>query len=735
MTDYNKLKVADLKAELERRGVPTKGLKLKKNFVDKLIEDDASCGDAVEEERMSSEQLTREKQSANVDDVATQEPASEEQTKDVQQSPRQDKPEPVIEEEVIHQDVVPPATAGTPVPEEENPDEAVPIPDHPVKEMEVESLAPTAMDVDEPSKPLLDSITSIKTASQPVSSGTATPTDSLKQEVLEDTRKRKRRSQSPPPTSFEAVQKKAKALDGSPVVKFREDESSEQMVESRNGSHTPVDAAAESRTPVHDAVTPSKTQQKTMDAEKETERVSTEPQGPLTDAPTKTVPDCASEAEVDVDEKPSVPEEVQMGEPKQNRPKDKAAQSAKEEEPLIHDSKVKEQPTVQHEEAANEKVSEAAKDVKPESQTDKASDSQSQSQKEIISAPKPTSGDTRFKSLFSSTAAREAPPPPATGTDEERDISPAIHPATPGLYIRDLRRPFNPTTVRDFKTHLSNLATVGRQQSPNSESPESPILSFFIDSIRTHAFAHFRSTTFASRVRTALHGTPWPTGPNEAWRKPLFVDFIPAEKIPEWIEYEKSGASMKRYEVIYETTSSGDIEAVLREVGQSRSGPRVSILSDTTSQAPHSARPPPPTPKLTEQSQSQSGHGFASLDSLFSSTTAKPKLYYQPVSKSIAEKRLGRFEELARKQKPIRPGDNETRRFTFEDGERAGWVDWGVEAGAGSGRGAGNGGNGLGGFGNGNGGYRGTRGGYGGFRGGRGRRSGYGGDRGGWRGR
>ena len=42
MTDYSKLKVADLKEELKNRGIPLTGLKLKQNFIDRLIEDDAA---------------------------------------------------------------------------------------------------------------------------------------------------------------------------------------------------------------------------------------------------------------------------------------------------------------------------------------------------------------------------------------------------------------------------------------------------------------------------------------------------------------------------------------------------------------------------------------------------------------------------------------------------------------------------------------------------------------------
>src|SRR5277367_1062276 len=41
MVDYSKLKVNELKEELKARGIPFAGLKLKQNFIDKLLEADA----------------------------------------------------------------------------------------------------------------------------------------------------------------------------------------------------------------------------------------------------------------------------------------------------------------------------------------------------------------------------------------------------------------------------------------------------------------------------------------------------------------------------------------------------------------------------------------------------------------------------------------------------------------------------------------------------------------------
>ncbi|KAJ9217145.1 hypothetical protein DTO166G4_1200 [Paecilomyces variotii] len=47
MTDYAKWKVTNLKAELKRRGIPQTGLKVKQNFIDKLLEADSAAADCT----------------------------------------------------------------------------------------------------------------------------------------------------------------------------------------------------------------------------------------------------------------------------------------------------------------------------------------------------------------------------------------------------------------------------------------------------------------------------------------------------------------------------------------------------------------------------------------------------------------------------------------------------------------------------------------------------------------
>jgi chemotaxis protein histidine kinase CheA len=276
--------------------------------------------------------------------------------------------------------------------------------------------------------------------------------------------------------------------------------------------------------------------------------------------------------------------------------------------------------------------------------------------------------DARFKGLF---APAEPAHSPAKDNMEDADVEPARHPATTSLYIDGLMRPLQPPALRK---HLISIA------SPSGDA--GVIQEFFLDSIKTHCFVQFSDITSASRVRSALHGKTWP---DERNRKNLWVDFIPDEKVQEWIHTEEASQNRAgppvRWEVQYETTDNGTT-VTLAEAGAARSapsrprepgfnrtpplGPRGSHGQiDRASNAPPAARP---------------GQGFKPLDELFKSTTTKPKLYYLPVPRPVADKRLDQFDELLRKGEFRRRGGDETRRITFEDDDQ--FVDVGPEYGA-----------------------------------------------------
>ena len=128
--------------------------------------------------------------------------------------------------------------------------------------------------------------------------------------------------------------------------------------------------------------------------------------------------------------------------------------------------------------------------------------------------------------------------------------------STSALYIRDFQRPLNKSELQDF---ITDLATAPGQ-SPDPEV----IVNFFLDNICTHAFVEFSTTTAASRVRSLIHGRTWP---QETTRRPLWADFIPDNRVGEWIETEQESQDRrerKKWEITY-TVMDDEVVANLQE--------------------------------------------------------------------------------------------------------------------------------------------------------------------------
>ncbi|KAF4974666.1 hypothetical protein FZEAL_8466, partial [Fusarium zealandicum] len=233
--------------------------------------------------------------------------------------------------------------------------------------------------------------------------------------------------------------------------------------------------------------------------------------------------------------------------------------------------------------------------------------------------------------------------------DYERDVGPAVHPATPALYIKNLMRPLRP---QDVKAHLVDLATP-----PRDGLNDDIVVEFFLDQIRTHAFVVFKNTAAAARVRTALHDSVWP---NESNRKPLWVDFVPPEKVRDWIDTEQAsggsrGRSGARWEVVYEDGPAGAIEAHLDEAtsSMSRAGPppgaRPALDSsmksnDSIPLGPRGFRDPTiptgPRPVRPGTGPGPRPPPINTPGGASKRTQTRPVVHYQPVSEDLARRRL-----------------------------------------------------------------------------------------------
>ncbi|KAI9371243.1 hypothetical protein BJX61DRAFT_38441 [Aspergillus egyptiacus] len=639
MADYSTWKVTDLKAELKRRGIPQTGLRVKQQIIDRLVEEDSKAdNDGAEEASATPDQPPHDESQATesravepspveaqpvqpqpveTEDSAKAEHTDQEQSRDAAHdaSPSQgdlkaaeektaeepvEKPdEKSVEKthEVTPQAPAPrldrsadraPQSAQTDeqprqgalkldgkdtsigVDNTESGGKTAPKPAEQASGVTAGSEPPNTAQEDATQVEVTEKIVLPGTQASGVSTELSTPLPT--EELVEDVRKRKRRSQSPPPHPDEVVRKRAKALNDAESQGLPDGKD----IDTANGTH---DGEGSARTP-HEV-----------------------------------------------------------------------SQAAPQEAPFTEDG---------------ERRLEAAKSVH---------------QKQ----------DMRFKGLFTPAGLDQPrPEPPLADVEmEDAEVKPALHAATAALYIDGLMRPLQPVAL---KNHLLSVASA-----PGASPNPDLIVDFYLDFIKTHCFVKFVDVATASRARSALHDTVWP---NERNRKSLFVDFIPEDKIQEWIQREEEARGRRgpppRWEVKYDTVD-GRFEASLEEVDPRNAGthaPRGPAAKEFTHPPPRGPRAEfkpqerrPSGPSRSDR-DSHPGHGFKPLDELFKSTTTKPKLYYLPVPREIADRRLDRFDDLLRKGSFPRRGGDETRRISFEDGDY--FVDHGPEF-AGRGRGGGRG--------------------------------------------
>jgi SAP domain-containing ribonucleoprotein len=268
----------------------------------------------------------------------------------------------------------------------------------------------------------------------------------------------------------------------------------------------------------------------------------------------------------------------------------------------------------------------------------------------------------------------------ADQASDDRYVAPAIHPATPALYIKNLMRPLGNAVLEEY---LVDLATPPSQQ-PNPDV----VVEFYVDNIKSHAFVQFDSVSAASRVRSALHDQVWP---DERNRKALWVDFIPAEKVGQWIEKEKGAGqgrgNFNRFEVIYEADDEGNTTARLEELGPeaARQNARAPPTGPASSAIPTGPRgfgvegaPLGPRGNGGRMGPPSGPRGVSQLEEGFKQTQTHPQLLWKPVSEDLAMRRIDnmrshyttdRYRDLG---KP-----DEINRYFFENRDQ--FVDRGKE--------------------------------------------------------
>ena len=618
MPDYEKLTVIKLRDELVARGLPKTGLKAA--LIQRLVEADAESEEVVLAATESSKENQRDEYviwgAPGVPQALRVSKESDHAVHDAQQSGEQNKG--ALKAVEAKDEFAPPCEPGESVrvqyqigevqedkqAEEQAPDNFSP------KAMQSEKLSEdTNGDAKEPE---LQLSTPAKTHTGEVQAAKASaeiPTHMslTSDEILEDSRKRKRRSQSPPPSSMEKSQKRFKASNGRPSVEL------------------PEDCVAE--------------------RSNEQEKLSEESSRPdLTDTQ-------GSDTQV-------------KGHTRSNG----EHKPAKSNPPGFV-----EQP---HDEGISYPQSDSSS-VLQSFLPQKEGHATPTRVKSVESPMKPPPSDTRFKNLFTAPATLEPASQQSHYLDaEEKVVSPALHPATSALYIRELMRPLK---IESLKDHLIALATP-----PDTTVNPDIMMDFFLDSIRSHCLVGFENISAASRVRSGLHDRIWP---NERDRRQLWVDFVPEEKLKKWIDVERTASNVrglpsKRWEIVYEEEEN-DIKAYLQEVGSNSGGRRA--VPPARLDAGRGIQIHEPSISGSDPRNSQpkleNGNGFRALDDLFTSTAAKPKLYYLSVPKVEADRRLAKLAAGRGRGR-----DDEMRRFSFEGGSI---VDNGPEFGRGYGKGGG----------------------------------------------
>lgn len=353
-----------------------------------------------------------------------------------------------------------------------------------------------------------------------------------------------------------------------------------------------------------------------------------------------------------------------------------------------------------------ESTTEKTQDVCEEPETAVPIEANVEESKEDVASAEPVAIRDDATPKVSKEKEKELSPQPqerSSSLSEDHDVVPAIHQATSSLYIRNFKRPLHIPSLRN------HIASIARSRSTDDSDA---ITLFYLDNIRTHAFVSFTSIAAASRVRAAMHGMRFP---DEANREPLFVDYVPDDKVQPWIDEETGagfgrGGGGRRFEVVYEDGKDG-VEAIFQEVDNSRPRPlpepsRTSrqsidrpraeaplpqgIHSDRSDFIPRDRRDDglydrPRAPPTGPRNPGSTGRGFQALDELFDSTTAKPKLYYKPVQDAIVTERLEMLRNLRVGYAEMgRSGDEGMKRYSFERyKEREEFVDKGPEFGYG----------------------------------------------------
>ncbi|XP_021714127.1 actin cytoskeleton-regulatory complex protein PAN1-like [Chenopodium quinoa] len=200
-----------------------------------------------------------------------------------------------------------------------------------------------------------------------------------------------------------------------------------------------------------------------------------------------------------------------------------------------------------------------------------------------------------------------------SGADEppkEREVPPSSKPATNSLRIDRFLRPFTLKAVQEL---LSKTGTV---------------TSFWMDHIKTHCYVTYSSIEEAMETRNAVYNLQWP--PNGG--RQLLAEFVDPEEVkarsekpaPSPAAPVSSGPAVAELSPTV-TQPSPRQQSLRQQMAQQPSLPPPPPLTNPP-QAREWAVPPPPPPMEKVEAP------IVTLDDLFRKTKATPRIYYLPLS-------------------------------------------------------------------------------------------------------
>lgn len=219
MTDWSKLKVTELKDELKSRGIPLTGLKLKADFVTKLEELETSDAAADEEEEAEAEAVAPDDSADEPEPETSAVEAHDELAVIKNSAPEENVHNGMVEEEASDDDGPESQAVNATLPENVDMYSASQL-----KPTPSQSIADIMAAKQEAKAEAQDLVNSSLVVGDNTNASSPIPA----KEQIEDSKKRKRRSVTPPPTSQDVALKRAKARDGTPIT-TKQDSTLEQL--------------------------------------------------------------------------------------------------------------------------------------------------------------------------------------------------------------------------------------------------------------------------------------------------------------------------------------------------------------------------------------------------------------------------------------------------------------------------------------------------------------------------